>query len=199
MAVFPLSVRSPDVTPSKPAQATSKNPNYDAGIYWLIYEDLTKLGYRIGTPHCKADMTLYRCFLDALSEAIRYVHEAGVLHCDLYPSNIMWKQQLSSEGEMCVSIRIIDWDCAHCLDEGEFRGKIKRRVDSHRPTEGLAARFDEAYDWRYFVVLQSGLKNQEEQGQENNEEDGLWGALASNNKTEIDCAFFELFQRAALR
>lgn len=51
--------------------------------YEIVYEDLSKQGYRMGTPHKQRD--LFRVYLKCLKDAVSYVHDAGVIHVDLYP------------------------------------------------------------------------------------------------------------------
>ena len=197
VAVFPLTIRSPDV--SSTDALSSQGALSANNVYWLIYDNLTFQGFRIGTPNRRTEEDLYQRFLGALEAAIGHVHDAGVIHCDLYPSNIMWKQQQQQlgggDGGVHVVIRLIDWDCAHCLDEGSFKGQVMSRVDSHRPkAEGESARFDASYDWRYFAVYVGEIMRDEED-EDGEEEDALWDDLASNNKAKIDNAYFKLFQR----
>ena len=180
IAVFPLSVRSP-------------NEDWDTAVlgtrsYWLVYDDLVSSGFKIGTPDRLQDSKLYERFLQALRRGISHIHEAGVIHCDLYPSNIMWKEAVAAaegEGEeqgVEIEIRIIDWDNAHCLDEKDFGKKCRAALMDHKPTR--SAEFGVNHDWKYYGVLASAIKPGEE---------GLWTDLASNSKKNIDEAFYALF------
>ena len=148
--MFPLSVRSP-----------SEGGDTDTAVlgtrcYWLVYDDLASRGFKIGTPDRLQDSKLYERFLQALRKGISHIHEAGVIHCDLYPSNIMWKEAVTAadtegEGEgqgVEIEIRIIDWDSAHCLDEQEFSEKCRAALTTHKPTR--SAKFGVDHDWKYF-------------------------------------------------
>ena len=59
---------------------------------------------------------MYDLYLVRLNEAVMKIHEAGVIHIDLYPSNILWRCQDDN-----IVIRIVDWDVAtlkgHSLTE----------------------------------------------------------------------------------
>jgi len=169
VAVFPLSVRSP----------SAESGTEESRCYWLVYEDLAAEGFKIGTPDRIRGSDTYKAFLRSLKEAISRIHEAGVLHCDLYPSNIMWKADAAGEN---VVIRLIDWDNAHCLDEQAFGDKCKAALMEHKPTR--SATFGVDHDWKYFDVLSSAINSREEQ---------WWTDLASNDKRIIDNAFYALF------
>jgi len=172
--VFPLSVRSPNqLDPLVPQSETSN-------CYLIIYEDLTKLGYQMGTPNRLADEGLYQSFLASLRLAVGEIHAAGVLHCDLYPSNLMWR---SDGASTTVSIKIIDWDCAHCLAEGAFCPRIAEALANHTPTR--SAKFCVEHDLDYIAVL--------EQSRADGGLDELWQALASTKKSVVDNAFYKLF------
>ena len=181
VVAFPLSVRSPNCLKANAP---------DSDCYFIIYEDLSKLGYRIGTPNRLEDEGLYQRFLVALRCAVEKVHSAGVLHCDLYPSNFMWRCEADASSgtdtEARISIKIIDWDCAHCLAEGAFCPRITNALMQHMPTR--SALFGVQHDLRYVEVLEATRND-------NETDEKLWGALASNNKSVVDHAFYELFSR----
>ena len=172
---FPLSVRSPDC---------------DEGIagvgdcYMIIYEDLAKLGYRIGTPDRLEDEGKYQRWLAALRLAVQAIHDAEVLHCDLYPSNIMWLESGADQ----ISIKIIDWDCAHCLAEGSFCPRISQALCDHKPSR--PASFSKEHDLRYIQTLAADVEVEVEEDLSDE-----WRALASNDKAQIDNAFYRLFSR----
>lgn len=52
-------------------------------------------------------------YLGKLKEAIEAIHEAGVVHLDLYTSNVMWRM----EGDE-LEMKIVDWDGAQVLGSG---------------------------------------------------------------------------------
>ena len=169
--VYPLSFRSPNTPPE----------NATVGdCYFAIYDDLSSQGYRIGTPNRLENEGQYRRYLVALRRAVELIHEAGVIHCDLYPSNIMWKQGQDNN----ITIRLIDWDCAHSLDEGEFGESISTALQNHKPTR--TADFGTEHDLRYLRVLESDPRPD---GQDSE----AWHHLASTIKVEADDAFYHLF------
>jgi hypothetical protein len=193
--VFPLALRTPDEIESKMSadRARRRSP-----YHWLIYKDLTAEGYRIGTPNrlatCGRDV--YKCYVAELRRIIEMVHSAGVLHCDLYPSNIMWKLSTSSSSASSAAaaaispgaepqqilIKIIDWDCAHCLSEGEFHPNVARALSEHSLKR--CPRFHVQHDIDYIDVLDRDVRNTEEK---------IWSNLASNDKRLIDDAFYRLY------
>ena len=171
--VFPLSVRSPHT-------ATDN--------YLIVYENLATQGFRIGTPNRLADEQQYQRYLSALRSAVEAIHAAGVVHTDLYPSNIMWREQVEEKdggnGKMVMVIRIIDWDCSHCLAEGSFNEAISQTLRSHKPTRTAVLGVE--HDLRYLRILEAPRGHEAW-------EDGCWEALASNDVNRINGAFYKLF------
>jgi serine/threonine protein kinase len=74
-----------------------------------------KLGrdYKIGLPDTQEQRERY---FEKLKSAIRAIHVAGVVHLDLYLSNVMWKELESGE----ILLKIIDWDAAHFITASLF-------------------------------------------------------------------------------
>jgi len=235
--VYPLSVRSP--TYSEGDSRVNRRVASD-WCFLLVYQDLSKLGFKIGAPNRLEDEILYQLFVAALRRAVQLIHAAGVLHTDLYPSNIMWREEgveeppdlhsgggddvgdvrvaLSSitlESTFCdgigsssssdssnissknniteskeegktrrVVIRIIDWDCAHCLSEGDFSGRISAALTSHLPARSCT--FSEEQDLRYLRVF-------EKERPSDGCEDALWTAIGGGGKIEMDKAFYLMF------
>lgn len=87
----------------------------------------------------------------------------------------MWKQ--SEDGG--IKIKIIDWDCAHCLAEGRFSPQVESALKDHAPKR--LSPFGPDHDLRYLRVLEAERSP-----------DGLfdvhWKALASKSKVVIDKA-----------
>lgn len=77
--------------------------------------------FAMGVP---SDESLYNLFLVKLEEAIKNVLDAGVIHVDLYPSNILWRVDGTD-----VTIRIVDWD-ADTLDGDSFTSEMQARLKS---------------------------------------------------------------------
>ena len=71
VTVFPLAVLSPQGNGSS---------------YSLVFENLCRSDYRIGTPHRKNDEETYNAYVKALRSAVQSIHDAGVVHLDLYSS-----------------------------------------------------------------------------------------------------------------
>lgn len=71
----------------------------------IIFKDFCKEGYRIGCRNRINQTVLYDLFRNELRRVVALVQDAGVIHCDLYLSNVMWKaNNYNSE----VAIIIID-------------------------------------------------------------------------------------------
>ena len=163
---FPLAIRSPNTSDGERE-------------YIIIYNNLKREGYCTGCPDRMKDNELFEAFVKELRRIVDLVHLAGVIHCDLYLSNVMWRKNDADER---VDIVIIDWDCAHCLIEGKFYPKILQALKDHIPTR--TAQFGITFDLRYLDVL----------GMEYDESDSeSWTDLASGVKEKIDNAFFGLF------
>ena len=165
---FPFAIRSPN---------TSNNENE----YMIIYKNLCVEGYKIGCPDRSNESDLFDIFREAYCRVVKMIHKAGVLHCDLYLSNVMWRKRSASSGDV-VDVVIIDWDCAHCLIEGNFHPKILEALKNHEPNRN--AKFDTSFDDRYVEVLNRKYIDSESK---------YWADLASDIKPLVDTAFYHLF------
>jgi hypothetical protein len=170
VAEYPLSLRTPD----------TDNSNDTNGCFDLIYRSLTapELGFCVGTPNRLNDGHLYNQFVEELHRVITSVHVAGVLHVDLFASNVMWR--LSSE--RLVEIKLIDWDAAHCLYEGAFStralDKLTQGVNGYCQPD-----FSEEHDLRYLKVYDLPFTE---------EYKDCWTDLSCGSKVRIDQAFWTL-------
>jgi len=145
-----------------------------------------KLGkeYKIGLPD---SAQLRISFVEKLDIAMALIHQAGVVHMDLYLSNIMWRELSESE----VQLKIIDWDAAHFTHES-LTTQTQQRLRPRRELvmEKAALRDDqtlrnskdmmEYYDVSLLRVLEENL----------NEE-----SLRAREKTALDHAFVEAQER----
>jgi hypothetical protein len=165
---YPLSIRTP----------AAENEHFE-----IIYRDLTLLPrpFVMGVPNRIENPKLYESFQSALVDAVDRIHRAGVIHCDLYASNIMWR--LNEETNI-VEIKIIDWDTAHCLSEGKFNDVATEILAEffHIPPE--AVEFGIAHDMKYLDVYLMDFT----------EEQSLWWIyLSERDKAFMDVAFRCLF------
>ena len=149
----------------------------------IIYKDLCAEGYQIGCPDRVKERELFDSFREEYRRIVKKIHEAGVIHCDLYLSNVMWRMSLPSSGKV-VDIIIIDWDCAHCLMEGKFNRRVQEALQTHKPNRG--AEFGTSFDDRYVEVLYREYIDSESE---------YWGDLASGIKSRVDTAFHHLFDQ----
>jgi serine/threonine protein kinase len=74
----------------------------------LVYPMM--VGFKIGLPD---SVEQRHSFLEQLKIAVSHFHAAGVVHLDLYLSNVMWRETSTTE----VTIKAIDWDAAHFTHE----------------------------------------------------------------------------------
>ncbi len=168
---FPLSIRTPD-----------DDAENGCRYYELYYRNLSAEGYKIGAPNRFIDPVVFDSYRQEYRKSIETIHSAGVIHGDLYLSNVMYKVQEDNS----VSIKIIDWDAAHCLSEGEFSPEVKKRLEEYLGSSNVE--FGSAHDLLYVNVL-----FQEPDGAE--EEKDAWEDLASENKNLIDSAFKRLLKK----
>jgi hypothetical protein len=171
VAEYPISVRTPD-------------DEYD--YFEIIYRDLVPLGFVSGTPNRIREAGLYGIFVRELKRCITLVHTAGVIHVDLYASNIMWRRSTSGGGGG-VEIKIMDWDVAHCLEEEDFAPNIKTLLEERIYYAGKIVTFDESHDLRYISVFDMPIKESHM---------AMWEDMASGNKCRIDSAFRILMHEA---
>jgi len=88
----------------------------------LVFPNM--VDYKIGLP----DSEEHRLsFLGQLKIAVGHFHAAGVVHYDLFLSNIMWREVSTSE----VKIKVIDWDAAHFSRE-RLPAETARRLSGRR-------------------------------------------------------------------
>lgn len=117
--VFPLALRTPD-------------KGDDQAPFALVFPNLANEGFRIGFP--PEEVVKPSDFIEQLRAVAVRIGKAGVVHGDLYPSNIMWKRRDDNHGSGEVVIKVIDWDAAHCLCERDFVDEAKRRLkDNDHP------------------------------------------------------------------
>jgi hypothetical protein len=179
VAEYPLSVRTPD---SQDSSHTAGRRMPDSCYFQLIYRDLTRLGFRMGTPNRIIQPLLYDEFVLELKRMVRLVHAAGVVHSDLYASNIMWQEK-----DQRVELKIIDWDVAHCLDERCFSPQVESilrdRLQYSKIKGNEVVPLSEEHDLTYVRVYEMEVTEANTR---------LWQELASGSKSQVDAAFQNL-------
>ena len=114
-AIFPICVREFDD---------------DSEKTMIVFPKLN-LPYRIGLP---SSADLRNSFMSKLEDAMTKFHAAGVVHIDLYLSNLMWREVSSTE----VQLKVIDWDSAHFIHELLF-DDVARILSKRREKVALVA------------------------------------------------------------
>ena len=180
---YPLSFR----TPIDPDDTDDYNSNNSNNYFTLIYRNISNLGYATGTPNRVTNPVLYDIFVCELTKAIDLVHKAGVIHLDLYASNIMWrcKGVDAAADEVVVEIKIVDWDASHCLYEKNYCEKVGD-ILSARCYNNQPAPFGIEHDLLYLSVYRMEMEVCDYDD---------WHSLASREKVEIDDAFNRLMQK----
>ena len=142
-AVKPFAISTLDYKSKTPAQEEV-----------ILYEKLSA-DFTMGVPR---DKNLFKTFLEVLEKVISKIHKAGVVHVDLYPSNILWKEKDGS-----IFIRIVDWDVATFVGE-DFPSSIKDRLASTEVAQYYyicdGGRADIRCDY-WFLFILSNLQDEE--------------------------------------
>jgi len=94
---------TPSLAPSRSIRCLFVHLIASDGCYQLIYRDLTKLGFRIGAPNRITNEDVYDLYVKALTAAVDSIHRAGVIHVDLFLSNVKW---LNSEDAVWSRLRL---------------------------------------------------------------------------------------------
>jgi hypothetical protein len=156
--LFPICVREYADDPSKSS---------------IVFPRLRPEEYHIGLPSNK---NMRVKFLNKLELAMHCFHAVGVVHLDLYLSNIIWRE-LNED----VEIKIIDWDSAQLIETGLSDIVLKRLTSDRNAlykisfTEGQA--FDYTYEHYDISLLKVLLFFQDEPD------------LQAKTKAELDLAF----------
>ena len=117
-----------------------------------------------------------------LYRVVRLMHIAGVVHGDLYFSNVMWRERNGR-----VEIKLIDFDCSHLLSENDFVPQVRMRFEAYffklcgkDAGVNYIVEFNKEHDYKFVSIVE--LKVTELNACH-------WHELASNNKLQIDSAF----------
>ena len=169
---YPISIRTP-----------SSDDGGDDSKYWFIYRNLSLLGYKTGCPNRFEEPEIFKLFLSELNAVVNNMYRiAGVVHGDLYASNIMYKYENNE-----VSIKIVDWDASHCVSESNFSDLAQSSLDEYFKNTKVVVKLDEEHDRRYVKVFNLDVTD------ENAE---FWRDLASGKKEDMDDAFYHLFMKS---
>jgi serine/threonine protein kinase len=117
----------------------------------LVFNNLFREGFVMGVP---IDQGPYDTFCNALSALIRRIHARGVIHVDLYPSNILWLRE-----DREIKIRVIDWDAATFLGQtypNSMSLRFERNMQQYYVTEPVAKPENDA--WHVFILSSLNLQ-----------------------------------------
>lgn len=170
---FPLAMCMPDSVSANSSSTAPANP------FKLVFRNLTMYGFRIGCPDrtVPAQRPLFDFFKAEVQRVVGLMHsQAHILHCDLYLSNIMWR--CTKEGR--VEIKLIDFDCNHRVNEGDFVPEARARLTDFFGSQVV---FGVCHDLKYLSVLELD---------ETAANRHHWQNLASNDKARIDSSFRSL-------
>ena len=87
----------------------------------LLFPNLSIYNYQIGLPKLRAQRV---SFLNHCKKATACFHRVGVVHLDLYLSNIMWREISDTE----VQLKVIDWDAALFINECPIPEIVQERL-----------------------------------------------------------------------
>ena len=168
----------------------------DSSACKLVFHNWTTRGFRIGCPD-RTDAgqePLFKLFKAQLYRVVDMMHAAGVLHCDLYFSNIMWREH---EGR--VEIKLIDFDCSHLLSAGnDFAPRVRTRLEEYFNQRCFRDISDHcrqvvlhpSHDLKFISIVELEVTTANARH---------WESLASNNKAKIDTSFRALLAEALLK
>lgn len=133
--VFPLCIR----TRSKEPTATPTS---------FVFPNLHD--YHIGFPTEKSHRDSY---VVELTNIVTMMHGAGVVHLDLYPSNIMWKPD-----DAKVKMMIIDLDSAHFVDE-RVHENVTNRLERYKNDRNITANTLVDLDLTYIKFITKAIRD----------------------------------------
>jgi serine/threonine protein kinase len=113
----------------------------------IVFNNIMQAGYVMGVPPDQDD---YNSFLLALESLVHQIHACGVIHMDLYPSNILWAKVGGT-----IKVRIIDWDAASFRNQPlpeKMQDRLKSKMFYKDRQSMPTPKFDA---WHVFIL--SGL------------------------------------------
>jgi serine/threonine protein kinase len=117
----------------------------------LVFNNLYREGFVMGVP---TEQVAYGAFCIALNTVIHKIHTRGIIHVDLYPSNILW---LNNDGE--IKVRIIDWDAATFSGQQylpKMMERFKKCENQYYVQEKIAKAENDA--WHVFILSNLNLE-----------------------------------------
>jgi hypothetical protein len=116
---------------------------------FIVFPHLSWEGYRLGMPTAQSQRV---ALVKAIRAAVSLIHAAGVVHVDLYFSNIMWKIDPQDN----ILVKVIDWDTAHAAGE-PLMNSIRQRLSTDRlallGVSEAPVLAEPALDWVFLEVL----------------------------------------------
>ena len=87
----------------------------------FLFPNLASLGFTNIVPH----LDYFARYVDAVVDAVDAVNKAGMVHGDLCPTNVMWREK---DGR--IEVQLIDWDTIRTKDDAKDREVLQ---DYHDP------------------------------------------------------------------
>jgi serine/threonine protein kinase len=135
----------------------------------IIFDKLHEQYWQIGLP---IEPNLKEKFIKLLANIMNEIHLIGVVHLDLYPSNIMWRINPIDQND--ILIKIIDWDSAHFTDEILEKHVIERLYNGRQTLKDNIGPNNINYDVSLFNIIEKYKDTTD---------------LQSNAKNVLDTAF----------
>jgi hypothetical protein len=193
VAVLPVAVLSEDTAitsetalPSKkkstPAPPVERVPEMQ---YDVVYPNLAAEGFKMGAPNRVEDEAAYVEFVSALTGAVDAVHGAGVVHGDLYASNVFWRRREKREGDPGgIEIRLVDWDRSYLAAWAGALPSVDDVIEKAFDRLGLQPQGKP--DDVDTLLLRAYATPRDRVA------DDVWRGLASTRKEDVDEAFWSL-------
>ena len=135
---------------------TTPDTNYIAEDV-LVFEKL--VGFQIGFP---VEPSERQKLFDAMLVAASEFHSLGLVHMDMYPSNIMWKKNGDD-----YHVRIVDFDSIH--KNGEKLSRVALEALQAQGFDPMPSRAHQKLDELYLQILQENIDAEELTYQEDQE------------------------------
>jgi hypothetical protein len=148
----------------------------------IVFKKLNTAVWKIGIP---SDKNLRGHYLELLECALKSIHKAGVVHLDIYPSNIMWRVHPMDPTK--IMLKVIDWDSVHYSNE-HLSAMVRNRLCNYIGRDILAlAKGNELfqYDLSLFDIIKENIDNEKFQSNEKRILDSIFQTCVSEKSNML--------------